>query len=75
MPLALIPVDVVQHDVVGGLLAGQHRREQDAVVVDVRLVAEDRDLEIVPVLEDLLDAGDAGHAVADDDELASLRCS
>ena len=41
-----IPVDVVKHDLVGGLLAGEHRRKHDAVVVDVRLVAEDRDLEI-----------------------------
>ncbi len=33
-------------DVVGGLLAGEHRRQQDAVVVDVRLVAEHRDVEV-----------------------------
>ena len=33
----------LMRDVVGGLLAGEHRRQHDAVVVDVRLVAEDRD--------------------------------
>ena len=45
MSLLLIPLERVEHDVVGGLLAGEHRREQDAVVVDVRLVAEDGDVE------------------------------
>ena len=63
-----IPVERVQRDLVGRLLAGQHRRQQDAVVVDVGFVAEDRDVELRRVLQDLLDAGDAGHAVADDDE-------
>ena len=39
----LIPFERIDRDVLGGPLARQHRREQDAVVVDVRLVAEDRD--------------------------------
>ena len=70
-----VPVERVERDLVGRLLAGEHRRQQDAVVVDVGLVAEDRDVELRRVLEDLLDAGHAGHAVADDDErsLAAAR--
>ena len=35
----------------------------------MRLVAEDRDLEVVRVLQNLLDAGDARHAVADHHQL------
>ena len=69
-----VPLERVQRDLVGRLLAGQHRRQQDAVVVDVGLVAEDRDVELRRVLQDLFDAGHAGHAVADDDQ-RSLRRS
>ena len=53
----------------GARLACQHRREQDAVVVDVRLVAEDGDVEAALVLEDRLDARHARHAVADNDQV------
>jgi ABC-type molybdate transport system ATPase subunit len=66
--MALVPLQGIERDVVGRLLAGQHRREQNAVVVDVRLVAEDGDLKARGVLQDLFDAGDARHAVADHDE-------
>ena len=44
-------------------------REQDAVVVGVRLVAEDGDAEFRRVLENLLQAGDSGHAVTDYDQI------
>ena len=64
-----IPLEPVDHDVVGVLFAGEHRREQHAVVVDVRLVAEDRDVEARRVLQDLLEARHAGHAVADHHQL------
>jgi hypothetical protein len=64
--LPLIPLDWVDDDVVGRLLAGQHRRQHDAVVVDVRLVAEDGHLIARLVLQDLLQARHPGHAVADD---------
>ena len=43
--VAAIPLERVDDDVVGGLLAGEHRRQHHAVVVDVRLVAEHRDVE------------------------------
>ena len=66
--VALIPLDGVEHDVVRGLLAGENGRQHDAVVIDVRLVAEDRDLESRRVLQDLLEAGHARHAVSDHDE-------
>ena len=39
-----IPVDIVQHDVLDRLLASQHRREQDAIVIGIRLGAEHRDV-------------------------------
>ncbi len=46
-----VPVERVEHDLVERLLAGEHRREQDAVVVRVRLGAEHRD--VVQVGSDL----------------------
>ena len=52
----------------------EHRREQDAVVVRVRLGAEDRD--VVGVgreLQQLLERAHAGHAVADHHEARVLR--
>jgi hypothetical protein len=39
-----VPLQRVEDDLVEGLLAGQHRRQQDAVVVGVRLGAEHGDL-------------------------------
>ena len=44
MPCRRVPLEVVQHDLVERLLAGQHRRQQDAVVVRMRLGAEHRDV-------------------------------
>ena len=61
-----IPFEPVDHDVVSVFFAGEHRREQHAVVVDVGLFAEDRDIEARQVLQDVLEARHAGHAVADD---------
>ena len=54
----------------GSLRAGEHAREQDAVVVAVRLVAEHRDVEAIAAAarEHVLDEAGARHAVADDDE-------
>ena len=50
--------------------AGQDTREQDAVVVAVRLVAEHRDVEPLAAApgQQVFDESGAGHAVADDDE-------
>jgi len=64
-----VPGPVVDDDVVEALLAGEEGREHDAVVVDVRLGAEDRDGEAVRRAgENFLDRAHPGHAVADDDE-------
>jgi hypothetical protein len=61
----LIPIHVVEHDFLGGLFAGEHHGQHDAVVVDVGFVAEDGDFVVVGELENLLHAGDARHSVAD----------
>ena len=56
------------------LLAGQHRRQQDAVVVAVRLGAEHGDVvEVRRELEQFLDRAHAGHAVADHDQTRTGR--
>lgn len=61
-----VPRQVVEHDVREAHLAGQHRGEQDAVVVAVRFGAEDGDLVSVGrVAEQLLQGLHPGHAVAD----------
>ena len=69
MPFSAYHSRDVQHDLVERLLAREHRRQQDAVVVRMRLGAEHRD--VVGVrreLQELLERAHAGHAVADDDE-------
>ena len=61
-----VPVPGVEHDLVQRLLAGQHRRQQDAVVVGVGLGAEDRDVvQVGGDLQQLFERAHAGHAVAD----------
>ncbi len=61
-----VPVQVVEYDLFELLFAGQHRGEQDAVVVGMRLGAEHRDVvELVGELEQFLKGPHAGHAVAD----------
>ena len=67
---ARVPVGPVQHDVVGLLLAGEHRREQNAVVVAVRLGAEHGDGEAIgdAELQQFFDRAHAGHAIAGHDE-------
>ncbi|MOA60245.1 hypothetical protein D3C78_1850720 [compost metagenome] len=61
-----IPVDVVEHDFRQRLLAGQHRRQQDAVVVGVRFGTEHGDVvQLRGQLEQLFQRAHPGHAVAD----------
>jgi hypothetical protein len=61
-----IPGVIVENDVLDRHLAGEHRREQDAVVVGVRLGAENGDLVLIGGdLQQLLERAHAGHAVAD----------
>ena len=47
----------------------RHRRQQNAVVVDVSLVAKDRDLKLGRVAQNLFHAGHTGHAVSYHDQL------
>ncbi len=72
-----IPLLVVEHDLVDGLLTGQHRREHDPVVVAVGLVSKDRDVvSIGGHLEQFLHGADPRHAVPDDNQFffhASLQ--
>ncbi len=64
-----VPVPAVQDDLVERLLAGQYRRQQDAVVVGMRLGAENRDVvKIGGDLEQLLERAYTCHAVADHDQ-------
>ena len=67
-----VPVQRVQVDLRRIVAPGKHIRQQDAVVVSVRLVAEHRHVVgfTAAAGEDLLDRADARHAVADDDEAA-----
>ena len=76
----VVPVQPVQHDVVAASrFARQHRRQQDAVVVRMRLGAEDRDVRTGRARSsaDSSMRAHAGHAVADDDEsgFAHVGCS
>jgi hypothetical protein len=67
--VGVVPCARVEHDVVHRLLAGQHGRQQDAVVVTVRFGAEHGDaVHVGCQLEQLLDGPHARHAVADDDQ-------
>jgi hypothetical protein len=71
----LVPGKIVQHDVLQRHLAGQYGREQDAVVVAVRLAAEDRDLvELGRNLEQFFERPAAGHAVADHHQFEFFHC-
>jgi hypothetical protein len=63
---ARVPDRPVQHDVVGLLLAGQHRRQQDAVVIAARLGAEHGDGKAIrhAQFQQLFHGTHAGHAIA-----------
>ena len=64
-----IPVTAVEDDLIHRLLPGQDRREQDAVVVGVRLGTEDGDVvEVRLQLEEFLDGTHPRHAVTDQDQ-------
>ena len=65
-----IPGIVVDHDVFHGLLAGQHGRQQDAVVIAVRFRPKHGDVVFVGVqLEQFFQGSHPSHAVADQHEL------
>src|SRR5690242_10078586 len=65
-----VPGIAVDDDVLEALLAREHRREHDAVVVDPWLRVEDHDLVAAGVgLEHAFEHPAGRHAVADDDKL------
>jgi hypothetical protein len=66
----LVPAELVEEDLVRLLHPTQHVREQDPVVIAVRLVAEHGDVEELgaTAAEDLLDSARTRHAVADDNQ-------
>jgi hypothetical protein len=66
--VVLVPGPVVEHDI-ERLLAGQHGRQQNAVVVGMRLGAEDRDVvQIGGNGQQLFQRAHACHAVANHDQ-------
>jgi len=61
-----IPVDIVEHDVLHRLLAGQHRRQQDAVVIRIGFRTEYRDVvNVGRDLAQLFQCAYTRHAIAD----------
>ncbi|MDT4837119.1 hypothetical protein FQZ97_708430 [compost metagenome] len=69
-----VPLPAVEHDLVHRLLAREHGRQQDAVVVGVRLGAEDGDVvQVGRDLQQLFERAHAGHAVADHHEFHFLH--
>jgi hypothetical protein len=61
-----VPVAVVQHDLRQRLLAGEHRREEDPVVVRMRLGAKDGNfVGVWSELQQFFQRAHARHAVAD----------
>jgi len=69
-PVLVVPCEAVEEDLARILIAADDGGEQDAVVVAVRLVAEDGDVEevLAAAAEDLFDRANAGHPVANDDQ-------
>src|SRR5579862_8017618 len=67
--MLLVPIEAVEDDIVARFFSRQNRREQNAVVVNVCLVAEDRDFKFRRVAQNLLHAGDSRHSVSYDYQL------
>ena len=67
-----VPTVSMDDDLIEGLLAGQDRRQHDAIVIDARLGVEDRDLVgFGSGFEQFFQGAPRRHAVADDDEALS----
>jgi hypothetical protein len=72
-----IPVERVQENFARVLRAVQHIREQDAIVVAVRLGAQHRDVKLFATAarQNLFHRARARHAVADNHQLLLFHCS
>ena len=70
--IGCVPRERVDEDVLGPVAAGEHARQQDAVVVAAGLVAEDGDRKLIAAAarEHVFHQPRARHAVADDDQAA-----
>ena len=74
--VVLVPGPVVEHDIAERLLAGQHRRQQNAVVVGMRLGAEDRDVvQIGGNGQQLFQRTHACHSVTNHDQFGFFHLS
>ncbi len=72
--VAGVPGRRMSDDLFHRRIAGQHSRQQDAVVVPVPLGSENGDAVAVRSLgQHLLDGTDGRHAVADDDQMGPFR--
>ena len=61
-----IPIFIIEHDLLECHFSGEHRREQDTVVIGMRLRAKYADVVLVGRdLEQLLQRADAGHSIPD----------
>jgi hypothetical protein len=68
-PMLLVPVARIEDDVVVRLLAREHRGQEDAAVVGMRLSADDGNVEAVGSARyELLDRPHSRHSVAHDDK-------
>jgi hypothetical protein len=73
-PAAFVPLDIIQHDVLYGLLAGQHRRQEDAVVIGKRFRSEHGDfVNVRRNPEQFFQRAHARHAIADHNQLQLLH--
>jgi hypothetical protein len=75
--LGRVPRHGINKNVVGLVAAGEHARQQNAVVITARLVSEHDDVEAAraPAREQIVDEPGAGHTVPNDDEaLFTHRC-
>ena len=74
--VVLVPGPVVEHDIAERLLAGEHGRQQNAVVVGMRLGAEDRDVvQIGGNGQQLFQRTHACHSVTNHDQFGFFHLS
>ena len=60
-----VPVEIVENNLVNGLLPAEYRGEKNTVIVAVRLITENRDLVFVGrQFQQLLQRSHAGHTIA-----------
>ena len=64
-----IPLLIIEHDLINGLVSSQYRREHNTVVVTIRFCAEHGNfISIGRDLEQFLDGTDTCHAISDNNQ-------